>query len=230
MTIQTKTFSVEKINSVIEDVVIESDANYVICRADPNDSVYESRLYDSGFRFLDRVLFYEIDVRTFNDLRVDKIPGVEFACDYEIGDNVYALAHEAFNFDRRFFLAPSFDQGTANYVIDAYLDNFKNRKLKIYKAIHDRELLGFTVVDEDVKEYKNCFENVLGATKPGIKGKMIAGSLYSTMIAGEKDRFKKYIGRVSSLNLSSINLHSKLGGRVTEVYDELVINHKKTEV
>lgn len=227
MNIQTRTINIEKRDTAVGTGQIDSLADYVICRADPADSVYEDRLCSMGFRFLDRMLYFEIDLKAFEEKPADALSGIDFVCDDRFDDDVYALAHAAYTTDRRFHLKPVFDQVSANEVMDAYIDEFRDRELKLYKALHGRELLGFAVVDENADTRHLFFENVLGATRPGIKGKMIAAPLYSAMLAGERDRFRKYAGRVSSSNMASVNLHFQLGGHVTKIYDEFIYENKR---
>lgn len=200
-----------------------SAADYVICQSDVLDTMREEKLNGMGFRFLDRVFYFEIPLRSSAGSGDNApIQEIEFSCSREIDDRVYELACQAYTSDRRFHLDPVFHQERANQVIRAYIEEFKTKRLKICKAMHGSELLGFTIVDETVDPRGKFFENVLGATMPGIRGKMIAYPLYRYMLEAEKEKFVKYVGRVSSSNAASINLHFQLGGSVKNIYDEFV--------
>lgn len=197
-------------------------AGYLICRADPADSGREKELLDRGFSFLDRVLVLEIDLRRAAAAPAAQgLPELRVERDGTFSEDMAAMACQAYTADRRFHLESVFDQDQAGPVIRAYLDDCARRGMTVYRALHGDELLGFTVVDEDTGD-RRCFENVLGVTKPGIRGKMAAPGLYAAMLEGQRDRFQKYLGRVSSSNVSSLNLHFRLGAKVSSVYDEFI--------
>ena len=197
--------------------------NYDISVARPNDDEKEKELLEEGFRFLDRVFVYEIDLRKARCIPSYQSIEAVFFSDYDYDQDIYSLAYEAFSNDRRFHLEPLFDLAAARAAIYRYINELSGRQHRIYKVKHGDELLGFTIVDEKADTSANSFENMLGATKPGIKGKMIAGLLYTSMLLDEASHFRKYIGRVSSSNIASINLHNRLGGHVVEVYDEFIM-------
>ncbi|MBR6979726.1 MAG: hypothetical protein IKH88_07830, partial [Prevotella sp.] len=196
-------------------------ADYIICQAEVLDSAFEEMLISRGYRFLDRLLCFEIEVNAVKGFSIGMVPDVLFSYDEEYDDSVYHTAFQAFTTDRRFHLNPVFDQQAANDVIEAYINYYKRKGFRIYKAKYGGELLGFTIVD-NVDTNRNYFENVLGATKPGIKGKAIAALLYRFMMRAEGEKYRKYVGCVSSSNLASINLHNALGGRVKRIYDDFI--------
>lgn len=206
----------------------DTGADYVICQSDVLDSVYESELTERGFRFLDRILYMEIDLAKKNisadngPKRILQDQGIVFACDGVFTESMYQMAYKAYTSDRRFHLNPVFSQQDAIPVIRAYIDQCRLGHMKIYKALHQDELLGYAVIDETADGKKCYFENVLGVTAPGIKGKMVAEALYGSVLTGEKSSFKKYAGRVSSSNMVSINLHFQLGAKVRGIYDEYI--------
>ena len=199
--------------------------DYVIFQSDVQDSEYEALLAKQGCRFLDRILYFEIPLKKITtEKQTFTVPEVSLLCDRVFDDKLFTLACQAYTFDRRFHLEPVFDQEKANSVIAAYLEYYKHRDCRIYKAICKDELLGAGVVCEDADKKGIFFENVLGATKPGIKGMMTAVPLYSHMLDKEREAgFKKYAGKVSSSNQSSINLHFQLGGHVAGIYDEFIL-------
>ena len=199
--------------------------DYIICRADVLDSVYIHDLLQRGFRFLDRILTIEINLRSGGERNTEiSVNDITLSSDTNYESDVYRLACQAYTTDRRFHLDPVFNQEKADRNIQAYIDICRSRNMKIYKAKHGNELLGFTIVDEEADEKRVYFENVLGATLPGMKGKLVAGPLYRSMLEGEKDSFKKYMGKVSSSNAASINLHFQLGGYVKQIQDEYIIS------
>lgn len=201
---------------------IDTSSGYTIVEVDVKNSSYESKLLSSGYRFLDRV--FEMDIALSGAVDVDDLSsqGIKFVVDSIVSDDIYELACEVYDSDRRFHLDPVFNQENANHILKQYIEDYKQIGVKVFKAYREQELLGFTIVNENVDEKAIFFENVLGATKPGIKGKMIAAPLYKKMLYEESKTFKKYYGKVSSSNLASINLHFMLGGRIRNIYDEFI--------
>ena len=217
----TDAFVIEKY--ALEERCAEPKAGvYTICRVDVADSLRAAELLAQGYAFLDRVLLMEIDLRRPGEREaIQAMPGVRVVCDHSFPEEMFSLACRAYTMDRRFHLEPAFDSVRAAPVLRAYIDDCAARGMKVYKALHGEELLGFTVVDESLPGVGR-FENVLGATTPGIKGKMVAPMLYNAMLEGEKARFRKFIGRVSAGNAASMNLHYSLGARTLSVYDEYI--------
>lgn len=195
---------------------------YSIEKADVKDSERASILLSEGYRFLDRVLEIEISPAENEDSEDLSSQGIEFVVEDTISDDIFELACEAYDSDRRFHLEPVFDREKASIVLKQYIEGYKRPGVKVFKAYHGSELLGFAVADETADPRGKYFENVLGATKPGIKGKLIAAPLYKRMLSHEAGRFKKYYGKVSSSNMASINLHFMLGGRIRSIYDEFI--------
>ncbi len=224
MKLHTRHYEIERIDQKAIKDGYNSAAKYIICQSEVLDFVFKEELSNKGYRFLDRILVFEIEICAANELNIDMIPDVVFSCDREFDDRVYNTAFHAFTTDRRFHLQPAFNQHAANDVIEAYIHYCKENGFTIFKAEHEDELLGFAIVD-DIDRSINSFENVLGATMPGIKGKMVAGPLYKYMLMKESKVFKKYVGRVSSSNVASINLHTALGGRVKEIFDEFILDN-----
>lgn len=228
MILRTDKFEIERFESNLGVNMISFRSDYVICQSDVLDSAYEDKLLQMGFHFLDRILYFEINTDRFvKRFSRNTVSEIDLVCDTKLDDDVFQLACEVYTSDRRFHLDSVFDQSKANLVIEAYIDYFRRRSIRVYKALYREKLLGFTVVDEKADSTNVFFENMLGATRPGIKGKMVAGPLYSFMIAEEGKIFKKYVGRVSSSNIASINLHHQLGGNVKKIYDEFIYRNER---
>lgn len=226
MHLYTKHCDIERIEQRSMADECNLSADYIICQSEVLDSIYEEELIGKGYRFLDRILRFEIKTNAVNVSDTDALQHVDFSYDREYDDRLLDLAFQAYTTDRRFHLDPVFNQQSANDVIEAYVDYCRKQEYKVYKALHNNELLGFAVAD-DIDRNRPFFENILAATRPGIKGKMIAGPLYRFMIETESEAFKKYVGRVSSSNLASINLHTTLGGRVKAIYDEFILDNRR---
>ena len=191
------------------------------------ESMNDERIYElikKGFSFHDRVLRVEISVaEQKNILNNIEVPdGIIISLSDVFTEDMYHLACEAYKTDRRFHLEQKFSQNVANEVIEAYLKEFREKNYLIVRAAHQQKLLGYTVVRESEK--RDSFENVLGVTLPGMKGKMIAVPLYRSMLkfAAESafgEKYTKYIGDISSTNVASINLHMHLGAKVYQTID-----------
>lgn len=197
---------------------------YRIQRTDSLDVTRGMQLQEAGYCFHDRVFNVEI-VRTEKDAVVFP-QGVECVISEVKTDDLYKLATEAFSHDRRFHLEKDWNQRMANHVIRAYLNKFEEAHYSVIRVLHEEVLLGFVVLR---CAGDKSFENVLGCTRPGIKGKMIAYPMYLAAIAlGKKLTCPegKYIGRVSSTNMASLNLHMSLGARITSIEDEYILFNK----
>ena len=224
--LQTAAFAVEKY-APGEACAAPDPRAYTVCRLPAEDAAGAAALLARGYAFLDRVELLEIGCAGAPPPSLaDGLPETHVVCDGEYTREMYALACAAYPQDRRFHLDPVFDSAGAAPVIAAYLEEFGRRGLRSYKIFHGQELLGFTVVDEAPPASRpgTCFENVMGATKPGIRGKMIAPALYRAMLEGQKARgFRKYWGWVSAANTASLNLHYRLGAQATAACDEYIL-------
>ena len=196
---------------------------YEICCVDALDDRREMELRGSGYAFLDRVLVYEIRLKRFSGPEPGLPNGITVRCDRDFTEELYELAQSVFLTDRRFHLQPLFDANAAVPVLRAYIDDCREKEMKLFKAYHGETLLGFTVVDERADGDGKYFENVLGAAKADLRGKLAAPALYEYMLRTQQERFTCYLGRVSSSNAASINLHSHLGGKVVRIYDQFII-------
>lgn len=206
---------------------IDPAFRYTVCQADVLDCQYEDALKSRGFQFHDRILFMEISLRGKEALPApDSKLGLRLVCDQDFGLDVYNLAYAVYTTDRRFHLESVFNQEQAIPFMKAYIDDCKARNMKIFKLYHDAELLGYTIVDEQADPRGLYFENMLGVTAPGIKGKLAAPTLYSYMLSAESQTFKKYVGRVSASNAASMNLHYQLGAKTASIYDEFIFRTK----
>lgn len=221
---------IEKYDIQIDPIRIPNNTDYVIFQAGTDHPAHACALLQQGFEFLDRVLLMEINMEKAGKREEYKSnPECRIERDDEYSPEMYILAQKALKTDRRFHLEPEFNDKLAAPIISAYIDQCKLQHMPVYKAKHFNELLGYTIVDEYADDSGDYFENVLGVTMPGIKGKMIAGMLYSAMMEGERRQFKKYFGRISAANIPSINMHFQLGGKVVSVCDEYIyrVNGKR---
>lgn len=201
-------------------------ADYIISQAENLNAEKTEHLLCNGFLFHDRKLRVEINIKDteiFSKRLEGKTAYFDIRTSRDVSEEMYVLACKAFNNDRRFHLEQNFDQNLANQIIKAYFNDFNQRDILIFKALQNKELLGFIIVE---KHSDGKCENLLGATRPDIKGKIIAYGLYVNVLKmlaeNEYGNLKKYYGDVSSTNLASLNLHIQLGARIKKIYDEFI--------
>lgn len=204
----------------------EADARYVVCETSYGDFDRRDELLKRGYVFLDRILRIQIDTQSdlvvqqcekikAGNAPVELVPGIEFS------DEMASLYHKAYTEDRRFHLTDRFDQEEANAVIDAYLESFKADGAVPFGAVSGGRLVGCTMLQPTPE---GGTANNLGATAPGIKGRMTALPLYLGMMDYIRESgVRMYYGEVSTCNMASLNLHFSLGGKVTAIKDKYIL-------
>lgn len=213
------------------------DQACVIQQIDSNDMERAEELRQQGFCFHERLLFMEISLKAA--VGRDKGPecgtaGISLKMSKEFTPDLYELAYESFETDRRFHLERKFDQGKAKAVKEAYINRCRDLGCMVFSARKDGELLGYIIVNPHPGRGDGCFQNMLGVTCAGIKGKMAALPLYSgllkSMAMPEYGGFTKYCGYVSTANTVSINLHYSLGGKAVGTVDEYIWERRLKEL
>lgn len=178
---------------------------------------------EAGYVFHDRVLTLEIDLSTTYNLRNSKLKGKSMVLiknRSSIDSVMLEMAYQAYDTDRRFHLSKDFNTLISKKVIDAYVKKVSENDLLVPTAIYNEEPVGYTTIPVFNGEKA---ENVFGLTKPGIVGKISAYPLYVHMLDELQERgYKKYIGKVSTTNAASLNLHFELGAKVIDVVDEYI--------
>lgn len=180
-------------------------------------------LKKQGYQFHDRILQMEIDIASTIDMRNSKMKKlIPFSLEVsnQISEEMYLLGCIAFNTDRRFHLKQEFDNEIAKKVLREYINYYNKKDILTTQVTYNGELAGYMVINQRDGQA----ENVLGATKPGILGKMVAYGMYANTIEYlcSQENYKKYYAEVSSTNINSINLHIQLGAKVVGIYDEYI--------
>lgn len=204
-------------------------SDYIIQQVIYPDAGVIEKLQKKGFQFHERFYNMEIDLKGTTQLRNQRavsLGDISMELGNTYSKDLYELAYHSFETDRRFHLDPEFNQTTARDVKKAYIDWCRARNMAVFSVRKDKELLGYTIIDMHTEKDDGYFQIMLGVTKAGIKGKMIAFPMYSGLLerishAGH-GRFTKYGGYVSTANLASINLHHYLGARIIRVVDEYI--------
>ena len=93
MILQTKHYVIEQIDQkkIVDECEISAD--YIICQSDVLDSVYEDKLISRGYRFLDRLLYFEIETSIVKSSDDNVIQDVVFLCDREYDDVLFDIAN-----------------------------------------------------------------------------------------------------------------------------------------
>ncbi len=211
-----------------DDITVNApdNAKYVICECSYNDFQSQNELKAAGFEFLDRLIRVQID--TNSSLINEKIvqiqngsSGIIVSPGSDYSELMTQLYHKAYTEDRRFHLTKEFDQIQANDVIDGYIEYLKDTNATPITAVSDGNLIGCTILKPSPE---GGIANLLGATLPGIKGRMAALPLYiGTLDYIRQGGTRMYYGEISSCNLASLNLHFALGAKVTAIKDKYIL-------
>jgi L-amino acid N-acyltransferase YncA len=197
--------------------------DYLLVKTDFRETGKIINLKEHGYSFHDRVLKLEIDIPSTDEIRNSKVKGtamVSFQERASINEEMIEMACEVYDTDRRFHLDVIFNQKTADQVIRSYIKKLADPRLLVVTAIYNGTIAGFTTLP--LKE-ENYAENVLGVTRHGIVGKVSAFPLYCEMLnILQRKGYRKYIGRVSTTNAASLNLHFQLGARVVGIEDKYI--------
>ncbi|MBR1812177.1 MAG: hypothetical protein IJ766_11125 [Clostridia bacterium] len=197
--------------------------DYSILRVNPDCDKQILELTELGYVFHDRLFLMEIPIASTREKRHEtakRVLDFSLIVDEPLSDDIYALAQRAFPTDRRFHLDQLFHKENADAIIQSYLAHYENMEIITLRIRREKELLGFTLLHRVTED---TYENVLGATKPGIAGKMIAWPLYNGMLNFiDSKGGLRYLGRVSAANAASITLHMQLGAKIREIYDEYI--------
>ena len=202
--------------------------SYIICEIPFDDTNKIITLIQQGFEFLDRELVYDIELMHAkvlgNNQVFDMLSQLNFSIERSISSEMLLFAYDAFDRDRRFHLERSFDSSISHRVLNSYAAYLNKRPITVAVVKYKNEIVGFTAFEEMDHFFA---ENLLGAVKKGIAGKFAAFPLYKFTLSQMMERsVKHYIGKVSSTNAASINLHNELGGRVINVVDKYIMRRR----
>lgn len=199
-------------------------AEYIVAQTQFKRTDEIGRLIDAGFCFHDRCLRLEISaVRAKNTFLEGESPanGILVREAGGFTGEMLELALKAFDTDRRFFLDRDFAPAErAHAVIAAYIAHYRNKPHKIIEAVHKGTVLGFVILHEIES---GVYENILGCTKRNLTGRAAAIPLYSGTLRIIGAEGKQYFGVASSANVASINLHMRLGAKVTDTIDRYIL-------
>ena len=200
-------------------------AEYVIARTERLRTREIAALRAAGFVFHERFIKIEINIASALRQLPVNFTGGDVAVRETRGftEEMLALACAAYDADRRFHLEEGFDDGAlAGEVISAKARAYASQQARIMVATHAGDLLGYCT-------FLPCgdgYRNVMGLTARGMKGKLAAWPLYTGALRILETGGGKYIGNVSSTNVASLNLHMRLGARVTGTEDWYILRRR----
>lgn len=221
----------------VQETFLLDDTEYIIQQIEADKGEKAAELVKSGLGFHERYIFVEINLKATAKARNqinNALPDILLKLSHEYTADLYELACESFETDRRFHLEQQFDQNRAAEVKKTYIDWCREHDMPVFTARSGHELLGYIIIDMNPGREKGCFQIMLGVTRPGIKGKMVAYPLYNTLLntmeLPENGGYTKYCGYISSANIASLNLHQHLGARFVSVVDEYIYRTRRDKV
>lgn len=151
-------------------------AEYVIAKVDRLRTPVIKDLQASGFVFHERFIEMKFNIkRALQQLPIESASKVTVQERHGFTEEMLALARKAYGTERRFHLAPDFDDALAAKVIAATASQYEAQGARVFTATHAGDLLGFCTF----LPCGNDYYNAMGLTAPGIKGKMAALPLYT---------------------------------------------------
>ncbi len=219
----------------VRETYVPDDTEYIIQQIEANKAEKLTGLSEAGPGFHERFIFVEINLKATAKARnqiKNALPDILLGFSHEYTNDLYELACESFEADRRFHLEQQFDQNRAAEVKKAYIDWCRDQNMPVFTARKENDLLGYIIINPD--SGVGIFQIMLGVTRPGIKGKMAAYPLYNgllnAMALPENGGYTKYCGYISSANMASLNLHQRLGARFVSAVDEYIYRTRRDKV
>lgn len=168
-----------------------------------------------GFFYADRMLKASINLKRTN-LPYEEMIRLEIQQSNEYRDEVLRIALKSFPVDRRFHVAPYYDDEIASRIITSWVDRLEEYYVCIY---HDK-VIGFAALEE---QRSGFYEIRLAAVDERYRLSGAALSLYAYLIklcAGKNsgDGMCLY-GWISTVNTAVMNLYAKLGASFSEPSD-----------
>lgn len=178
----------------------------------PASPEHEIMMHGKGFFWADRTIGVSINVlRCALDLSRMIRMKIEESSEYK--DEILKITESVFKTDRRFHIRPECDMSTAFHVLQDWVADLDKNLV----CIHKDAPVGFLALKEIASD--TLFVH-LAAVMEKYQAAGVAISLYARGLQIAKDRgYKKLNGRVSTLNMSVMNLYSYLGANFFEPED-----------
>ena len=178
----------------------------------PSSPEHETLMQRKGFMWADRTIGSSINVlRCSLDLNRLIRMKIDETSDYK--EEIAYIAKTSFTYDRRFHIRPQCDMSIAGLLLQEWIDGLD----KCFVCMHKDEPVGFLALKET--EPDTLFVHLAAVMEP-YRTSGAAMSLYAKALQAAKERgYKKLNGRISTLNMSVINLYAYLGARFSDPED-----------
>ena len=186
-------------------VVVDSDAKEIA-----------ELLRNEGYFMVDRTIKAAISVKKDRDFsRLCRIPLERID---KLEKRIYEIAKQAFLPDSRFFDRTNTSDDEKRGSICAFVDEMKS----VYICRFRGEIAGFLEVLPDVENQNQAFIR-LAAVDEKYRVAGVAASLYAGAVEKCREQgIKKLWGRISSRNMSVMNLYASLGAAFSQPLDVYV--------
>ncbi len=186
-------------------VVVDSDAKEIA-----------ELLRNEGYFMVDRTIKAAISVKKDRDFsRLCRIPLERID---KLEKRIYEIAKQAFLPDSRFFDRTNTSDDEKRGSICAFVDEMKS----VYICRFRGEIPGFLEVLPDVENQNQAFIR-LAAVDEKYRVAGVAASLYAGAVEKCREKgIKKIWGRISSRNMSVMNLYASLGAAFSQPLDVYV--------
>ena len=206
-------------NYVLEDLKVKSPKDISIseaancCRIEmPVSAENELQMQKNGFFLADRTMKVTVNLENLDESYQKKIR-LPVKLTSDCNQEIYDIACESFNTDRRFHFLPQPNQRLANIVIKDYVKSLQTSFMCSFKD----HVVGFIAL-KNVTEKES--EIYLAAVKEKYRLAGAALSLYTTALLNAKENGLSYVtGRISTSNLPVMNLYASYGAKFSEVND-----------
>lgn len=173
-------------------------------------------LRNEGYFMVDRTIKATIPIKNDRDFsRLCRIPLERID---KLEDRIYEIAKQAFLPDSRFFDRTNTSDDEKRGSICAFVDEMKS----VYICRFRGEIAGFLEVLPDVENQNQAFIR-LAAVDKKYRVAGVAASLYAGAVEKCREKgIKKIWGRISSRNMSVMNLYASLGAAFSQPLDVYV--------
>jgi GNAT superfamily N-acetyltransferase len=178
----------------------------------PSSPEHENIMRNKGFIWADRTIGTSISIpRCSLDLNRLVRMEIEETSDYK--DEILRIAASEFIYDRRFHICPECDMSVARSVLKEWVEVMDKCLVCMYKNAP----VGFLALKEIAPDALFIH---LAAVMEKYRTAGVAMSLYAKALQLANDRgYKKLNGRISTLNVSVMNLYAYLGANFSEPED-----------
>ena len=122
----------------VRETYVPDDTEYIIQQIEANKAEKLTGLSEAGPGFHERFIFVEINLKATAKARnqiKNALPDILLGFSHEYTNDLYELACESFEADRRFHLEQQFDQNRAAEVKKAYIDWCRDQNMQSLQRV-----------------------------------------------------------------------------------------------